>query len=278
MPRYESPYDPASMPKNLEHVLYEKKGHVAYVTINRPEVRNALHSYAYAELRACWRDIGLDPDIYCGVVTGAGTDAFCGGRDVKFLARYQAEGKRTPHEDPNNPMYHWGGGGQPSDANLEKPLIAAINGLAVGVGLTLALQCQLRVMADTAWIGDTHTKVGRLGSAHNLYTALPRTTAAYLTLCNGRLSAAECLAQAIVNQVVPQAELIPAAEKLAEMICDSSPLAVQAAVRLYRLAAAFPQPLISYARQLDQEVAESEDGAEGPRAFREKRKPVWKMR
>jgi len=262
---------------NLEHVIYEKKGHVAYVTINRPEVRNALHSYAYAELRACWRDIGLDPNIYCGIVTGAG-DAFCAGRDVKFLARYQAEGKRTPHEDPNNALFHWGGGGQPSDANLEKPLIAAINGLAVGVGLSLALQCQLRVMADNAWIGDTHTKVGRLGSAHNLYCMLPRTTAAYLTLCNGRLTARECYEQSIVNKVVPRERLISTCEEMAEMICDSSPLAVQAAVRLYRLAAAFDPALASYARHLDQEVAESEDGAEGPRAFREKRKPVWNMR
>ena len=167
MPRYESPYDPSTMPQKLEHVIYEKKGHVAYVTINRPEVRNALHSYAYTELRACWRDIGLDPDIYVGIVTGTG-EAFCAGRDVKFLASYQAQGKRTPHKDPNNPLFHWGG--------------------------------------------------------------------------------------------------------------DSSPLAVQAAIRLYRLAAAFPLSLVSYARQLDQEVAESEDGAEGPRAFREKRKPVWKLR
>ena len=146
---------------------------------------------------------------------------------------------RTPHEDPNNPLFHWGGGGQPSDVNLEKPLIAAINGFAVGVGLSLALQCQLRVMAEDAWIGDTHTKVGRLGSAHNLYATLPRTTAAYLTLCNGRLTAQECLQQAIVNKVVPRDQLIAAAEQLAEMICDSSPLAVQAAVRLYRLTAAF---------------------------------------
>jgi len=177
MPQYESPYDPSTSPKNLQHVIYEKKGHVAYVTIDRPDVKNALHSYAYAELRSCWRDIGLDPDIYVGIVTGAGS-AFCAGRDVKFLAEYQKKGLRTPHEDPNNPLFHWGGGGQPSDVNLEKPLIAAINGLAVGVGLTLALQCQLRVMAEDAWIGDTHTKVGRLGSAHNLYEMLPRTTAA----------------------------------------------------------------------------------------------------
>ncbi len=277
MPKYESPYDPASMPKNLEHVLYEKKGHVAYVTINRPEVRNALHSHAYVELRACWRDIGLDPDIYCGIVTGAGP-AFCAGRDVKFLARYQAEGKRTPHEDPNSPIFHWGGGGQPKDVNLEKPLIAAINGFAVGVGLSIALQCQLRVMADDAWLGDQHTNVGRLGAPHDMYAAMPRAVAAYMTLCNGRLNAADCLRYALVNKVVPKDELIPAAEQLAGMICDSSPLAVQAAVRLYRLAAAFPASLDAYARHLDQEIAETEDGAEGARAFREKRRPVWQVR
>lgn len=278
MPRYESPYDPASAPKNLEHVSYVKKGGVAYVTINRPEVRNALHSFAYAELRSCWRDIGLDPQIRCGIVTGAGKDAFCAGRDVKFLARYQAEGKRTPHEDPNNPLFHWGGGGQPSDANLEKPLIAAINGFAVGVGFSLALQCQLRIMSRTAWVGDTHTKIGRLGSAHNLYEMLPRTVAAYLTLCNGRLTADECLQHSIVNKVVEPDNLMAEAEKMAAMIVDAAPVAVQAAVRLYRLSAAFHPALAAYARHLDQEVAENEDGAEGPKAFREKRKPNWKGR
>jgi enoyl-CoA hydratase/carnithine racemase len=92
------------------------------------------------------------------------------------------------------------------------------------------------------------------------------------------LSAQECFAQAIVNKVVPRNQLIATCEQMAEMICESSPLAVQAAVRLYRLTAAFPPSLASYARHLDQEIAESEDGAEGPRAFREKRKPVWKMR
>jgi len=265
------------MPKDLQHVLYEKKGHVAYVTLNRPEVRNALHSYAYAEMRACWRDIGLDPSIYVGIVTGAGS-AFCAGRDVKFLAQYQAQGKRTPHEDPNDPMFHWGGGGQPQDVNLEKPLIAAINGFAVGVGLNIILQCQLRVMADTAWLGDQHTNVGRLGAPHEMYPALPRTTAAYLTLCNGRLTAQECLAQAIVNKVVPREGLMAAAEAMAEMVCAGSPLAVQAAIRLYRLTASFPASLSAYARHLDQEIAETEDGAEGSRAFKEKRKPQWKLR
>jgi len=275
--RYESPYDSSSMPKDLKHVLYEKKGHVAYVTLNRPEVRNALHSYAYVEMRSCWRDIGLDPNVYVAIVTGTGP-AFCAGRDVKFLAEYQAQGKRTPHEDPNNPIFHWGGGGQPQDVNLEKPLICALNGFAVGVGLNIALQCQLRVMADDAWIGDQHTNVGRLGAPHEMYAALPRTAAAYLTLCNGRLGAQECLQLGIVNKVVPKDQVLRAAEQLAEMVCLGSPLAVQAAVRLYKLTGAFPAALSSYARHLDQEIAETEDGAEGSRAFSEKRKPNWKMR
>src|SRR4029077_17139527 len=119
---------------------------------------------------------------------------------------------------------------------------------------------------------------GRLGSAHNLYAALPRTTAAYLTLCNGRLTAQECYAQAIVNKVVPRAKLMETCEQMAEMICDSSPLAVQAAIRLYRLTAAFPPSLVSYACDLDQQIAETEVGAEGPRACGERRKPQWKMR
>jgi enoyl-CoA hydratase/carnithine racemase len=277
MPKPQSLYDPASAPKGLEFIKYEKKSHIAYVTINRPEVRNALHSYAYIELRSCWRDIGLDPNIYVGIVTGTG-QAFCGGRDVKFLAAHFAEGKRTPHEDPNSPHYHWGGGGQPQDVNLEKPLIAALNGFAVGVGLNIALQCQLRVMADDAWIGDQHTNVGRLGAPHEIYQALPRVAAAFLTLCNGRLSAQQCLQWAIVNQVVPRDKVIEAAEELAEMVCLGSPLATQAAVRMYRLTGAFPAPLLAYARHLDQEIAETEDGQEGAQAFREKRRPAWKLR
>ncbi|MEV6845787.1 enoyl-CoA hydratase-related protein [Actinoplanes sp. NPDC051411] len=277
MSSYESPYDPESAPRDLEFVRYEKKGHVAYVRLNRPEVRNALHSFIYVELRRCWRDIQLDPNIYVGIVSGEGK-AFCAGRDVKFLAQYQAEGKRTPHEDPNSPIFHWGGGGQPEDVGLEKPLICALNGFAVGVGLTLALQCQLRVMADDAWIGDQHTNVGRLGSPHRKYLELPRATAAYLTLCNGRLTAQECLQQGIVNRVVPEDKLMETAEELADMVCQGSPLAVQAAVRLYRLAAAVPQSLTDYAKHLDKEIAESDDGAEGPRAFKEKRAPVWTLK
>jgi enoyl-CoA hydratase/carnithine racemase len=277
MPKPRTTYKPDSTPKDLEFIKYEKKGHVAYVTINRPEVRNALHSYAYAELRSCWHDIGIDPNVYVGILTATGP-AFCAGRDVKFWARHRVEGTQTPHEDPNNPMFHWGGGGQPQDVNLEKPLIAALNGFAVGVGLNMALQCQLRVMAEDAWLGDQHTNVGRLGAPHEIYAAIPRTAAAFLTLCNGRLGAQECLQLGIVNKVVPKEKVVQAAEELAEMICLGSPLAVQAAIRMYRMTAAFPAALSTLGRYLDQEIAETEDGEEGARAFAEKRRPQWKLR
>lgn len=274
MSKYQSTYDPGSAPRDLEHVVYEKSGHIATVTINRPEVRNALHSYTYVELRRCWLDISRDENVFVAVLTGAG-EAFCAGRDLKFLAAHQDQNRRTPHEDPNSPIYHWGGGGQPEDVEIFKPIICALNGFAVGVGLTMALQCQLRVMADDAWIGDQHTNVGRLGAPHKKYAAMPRAVAAYLTLCNGRLSAQECLQYGLVNRVVPRSEVLANAMELAEMVCDGSPRAVQAAVRLYRLSAAFPAGLNELGRHLDQEIAESPDGIEGPRAFRERRRPVW---
>jgi enoyl-CoA hydratase/carnithine racemase len=231
-----------------------------------------------AEIRLAVRsDIGLDPDIYVAIVTGAG-EAFCAGRDVKFLASYQAQGKRTPHEDPNSPLYHWGGGGQPSDANLEKPLIAAINGLAVGVGLSLALQCQLRVMAETR-LDRRHPHQGRTAGlgAQSLHGA----------------AAHDRGLSHLVQRPAHRRGMLPPGDRQqggAAREADSHvrgdgrddlrQLAARRAgqVRLYRLAAAFRPSLVSYARDLDQFVAESEDGAEGPRAFREKRKPVWKMR
>lgn len=274
MTEYVSSYEPSMAPSDLEFIRYEKKDHIAYVTINRPERLNALHTFSYAELRSCWRDIQLDPDIYVAILTGEGR-AFCAGRDVKFLSEYQQQGKRTPHEDPSSPYYFFGGGGKPSDVGVDKPLIAAINGLAVGVGLNILLQCQLRVMADDAWLGDQHTNIGRVGAPHELYAGLPRTTAAYLTLCNGRLTAKDCLEQAIVNKVVPRHELLDAATELAEMVCRNAPLAVQAAVRTYRLAGAFPPALTEYALELDRVIGESDDCAEGALAFAEKRRPVW---
>jgi enoyl-CoA hydratase/carnithine racemase len=266
-------YNPASTPTGLRFIDYRKKDHVAYVTINRPEVRNALHTYAYIEMRQCWQDIARDPDVYVGIVTGSGS-AFCAGRDMRFLAAHQEAGKLTPHEDPSSEMFRWGGGGLPEDVGLNKPMIAAVNGFAVGVGLTLVLQCQLRVMADSAWLGDQHTNVGRLGAPQAKYTALPRAVAAYLTLCNGRLTAQEALAMGVVNRVTGHDQVVAQAEQLAAMVCHSAPRAVQAAVELYRLVAATPE-ISAYAQHLDKEIAQTADSREGAAAFKQKRAPQW---
>ena len=203
--RYSTSYDPKSAPQKLEHLIYKKKGNVAYVTINRPERLNALHTYAHQELNSVWKDIQRDPSMYVAILTGNGR-AFCAGRDVKFLSEFQQKGELAPHEDPNNPAFNWGGGGQPRVAKLEKPVIAAINGLAVGVGMNIIMQCQLRVMADDAWLGDQHTNVGRFGAPQELYFNLPPATASYLSLCNGRLTAQAALSQGVVNVVVPEGE------------------------------------------------------------------------
>ena len=274
MAKLSSPYDPAMAPKDLKFVIYEKKGHVAYITLNRPEVRNALHTFSYREMRACWLDMGMDPKIRVGIVSATGL-AFCAGRDVKFLRQYQEQGKRTPHEDPTSPEYFWGGGGMPIDANLEKPLICAVQGFAVGVGLNLFLQCHLGVMAGGAWLGAQHTNVGRMGAPEQIYAALPRATAAYLTLCNGRLRAPECLQQGIVNRVVPKEGLMAAAEELAAMVAKGAPKATQAVVKMMRLTAAFSPELVAFSKHLDRETGESEECAEGARAFNEKRAPIW---
>jgi enoyl-CoA hydratase/carnithine racemase len=271
---YASTYDPTNAPKDLLFLIYEKKGHVAYIIINRPEVLNALHTYCYQELRKCYRDIQRDPNIYCAIITGKGR-AFCAGRDVKFLAKHQQEGKRTPHEDPNSDEYIWGGGGHPNDSEVDKPLICALNGFTVGVGLTIALQCQLRVMADDAWLGDQHTAIGRLGVPHEIYQALPRATAAYLTLCNGRLTPEECLSQGIVNRVVPKDKVLETAEELAAMVCKGGPESTQACVRLFKLSAAFSPAMTAHAKALDKQTGESDECAEGALAFKEKREPKW---
>jgi enoyl-CoA hydratase/carnithine racemase len=129
------------------------------------------------------------------------------------------------------------------------------------------------------WLGDQHTMVGRLGSPHGMYNAMPRTAAAFLRLRNGRLTAQDCLQRAIVNQVVPKEQVLGSALQLAEMVCAGSPLEAHGVVRMYRTTAAFPPSLSlsAYARHLDQEIAETDDGEEGARAFAEKRKPVWQL-
>ena len=128
-------------------------------------------------------------------------------------------------------------------------------------------------MAEDAWIGDTHTKVGRLGSAHNLYTALPRTVAAYLTLCNGRLTASECLQHSIVNKVVPLAELDAAVKAWTDILAERSPTALALAKRSFNADSENIRGISLAMLSAVKLFYETEESKEGVRAFKEKRKP-----
>ncbi len=261
----------------LETVIYEKKDHIAFVTLNRPEARNAYDDQMHGDLDKVWRDVRGDTNVWAVVLTGAGRDAFCAGRDVKELAEYQRQGREVPRYDPASPTYGQFGA-YVHQYRVRKPIVGAINGLAVGGGLMMLLSCDLRVMSDTAWLGDMHVNVGQLGGALRLVQALPYAVACELALMGGRMNAQRAYEVGLVNRVVSYEEVLPEATRMAERVCEMAPLAVQRSKELMQL---FLQPEAGL-EQLDEhymaDMRLTEDGREGPRAFREKRKPVWKGR
>ncbi|MGE5618608.1 MAG: enoyl-CoA hydratase/isomerase family protein [Sphingomonadaceae bacterium] len=258
----------------FETVIYEKRGHLALVTLNRPQARNAYDDQMQGELDQVWRDVRGDANVWVVVLTGTG-EAFCAGRDVKELAAYQAQGRLVPRYDPASPTYGQFGA-HLHRYGIRKPVVAGINGFAVGGGLALALSCDIRVMAETAWIGDLHVNIGQVGGALRYVQALPYPIAAELVFMGGRMSAQRAYEVGLVNRVVPREEVLPEAIRIAERICEMSPLAVQRSKEIMQM---YLQPEAGLAQLEEHYMAEmrlTEDGQEGPRAFREKRKPVWK--
>jgi enoyl-CoA hydratase/carnithine racemase len=253
----------------LQFVRYEKRGHVATVTIDRPEVMNALHPPANEELSRVWDDVAADRDVWVAVVTGAGDRAFSAGNDLKWTAE---------HGMPRMPK--GGFAGLVARDDLWKPLIAAVNGVALGGGFEIALACDVIVAAEHARFGLPEPRVGLMaaaGGVHRLPRHVPLKLAMGMIVTGRQITAAEAARIGLVNEVVPGAELMAAAARWAGEILECSPLAVQAAKqaalqglgRPILEAMAEPYPLM---RQL----FTSEDAREGPRAFAEKRRPRWR--
>ncbi len=256
----------------FEHVLYEKKGHIAYVTINRPQVMNALHPPAHAELTRAWDDFIADDQLWVAILTGAGERAFSAGSDLKYRV------EQTDDDQLRNPVH--------SPVHIldrcYKPIIAAVNGYAIGGGLELALRCDLIVAAASARFGFPEPRRGLLADAGGV-VKLPRRIPYHLAmglLLTGKLfSAQEALAMGLVNEVADGEPVLAAAERWAAEILACGPLAVQAAkqVALHTI----ESPISQAQCQLEDLTAVrrlrlSEDYAEGPRAFAEKRQPQWK--
>jgi enoyl-CoA hydratase/carnithine racemase len=258
---------------SYEHVIYEKKGHVAYVTLNRPERMNALDKRSHTELIEIFDDFERDPDAWVAIITGAGERAFCAGNDLKATAEASANGEQRV--DPRSRFaaitrgYH-----------CPKPLIAAVNGVAAGGGFEIALACDIVIAADAARFGLPEPRVGLIagaGGIHRLSRQIPVKQAMGMLLTGRLVSADEGYRLGFVNEVVPAAGLTAAADRWAIEILECSPLLVQLTKESAH--AGFGLTVDeAIARDWEERIPRlhaSQDYLEGPKAFAEKRAPVW---
>lgn len=250
-------------------VTYERRGPAAWLTINRPEARNALNKAVRDGLWHGVRRFNADGDAKVLVLTGAGDKAFCAGGDLKEMATQALE---IP---PPDFLPQFG-----RNIDVPKPTIAAVNGVAYAGGFALAQQCDLCLAADTAKFAITEVKVGRGAPwAAPLPWLIPPRVAMQILLTGDPITAQRAHEIGLVNDVVPAAGLTTRAQELAERIAANAPLSVLAAKRTVRLAAEHPLgAAFEEADQIWAPVYRSEDAQEGPAAFRDKRPPAWKGR
>ena len=256
-----------------EHVIYEKRGHLAVVTLNRPERMNALDSHSHLELIDIFDDFAADPEAWVAIITGAGERAFCAGNDLKATAQATADGAERVNAGSRFAAITRG-------YDCPKPLIAAVNGVAAGGGFEIALACDIVVAADSARFGLPEPRVGLIagaGGIHRLSRQIPLKAAMGMLLTGRLVSAAEGLRLGFVNEVVPAGELMAAAGRWADGILECSPLLVQLTKEAARDGFGLPVDE-AIARDWEERIPRmlaSEDYREGPLAFAEKRKPAW---
>jgi enoyl-CoA hydratase/carnithine racemase len=250
-------------------VHYTREGPVAWLTIDRPEARNALSAEVRAGLWDGVHRFCADDDAAVLVLTGAGDRAFCAGGDLREMA----DGALTVPPPDYLPQFG-------RNVAVEKPTIAAVNGVAYAGGFLLAQNCDLVVAADTARFAITEAKVCRCSPwAVPLPLLVPPRIAMQLLLTGDPIDARRAHEVGLVNQVVPPAELRAAAQRLAERIAANAPLSVRAAKKTVALAAELPLgAAFDRAEELWAPVYRSADAQEGPAAFRDKRTPVWQGR
>jgi len=252
---------------------YKKEGRIAIFTINRPEALNSMNMEAVRELHETMVDFRDDPELWVGIITGAGEKAFSAGADIKDTLPFMKEHRDSPWATPAIPM---------RGLELWKPLIAAINGLALGGGLEIALACDIRIASENARFGTPEVTLGLIpgwGGTQRLPRMLPWCKAAEILLMGRLIDAQEASRIGLVNKIVPVEELMPTAREWAEVICQAGPLAVRAAKEaMIRGCGMTLEEGLRLENSLEAYLLETEDFTEGTTAFVEKRKPVYKAK
>ena len=256
---------------SYETLLHEKRGGIAYVTVNRPEKLNALNAKVIGELEDSFRALSIDADVRVVILTGAGDKAFVAGADIGELASLSAlDGREFARR-----------GQQVFDLieNLGKPVIAAVNGYALGGGCELAMACSLRVASENARFGQPEVKLGLIpgyGGTQRLARLIGKGRALELTTMGDPITAQEAYRLGLVNQVVPPQDLMPTCEATARKIIANAPLAVKFALEAvnHGLDMTLEEGLFLEANLFGLCCA-TDDMKEGTRAFLEKRPPKF---
>lgn len=254
-----------------DNILVERDGHIGIITISRPEKLNSMTPEMANALVAAVNAFNIDDQIRCVILTGAGEKAFCAGSDIRTLDDYE-----TPWAFRNRPDY--------CDAirALLKPSIAAVNGYAFGGGLETAMTCDIRIASENASFAAPEIKLGWIGGggmAVNLAHAVGPSNAALMIMTGDPIDAATAERWGLVSRVVPQADLLTEARKIAAAIAARAPIAAETAK--LNLRAAWEMSIadaITYERDLQTICFATEDAREGRAAFKEKRTPVFNRR
>lgn len=250
-----------------EHLKVERDGRLMIITLNRPQVRNALHAPACVELSSALDELQSDPELWIGIITGAGDKAFCSGHDLT--------------DNFFEPMPPTGWAGMSKRTGLDKPIIAAVNGYALGGGFEIVLMSDIVIAEERASFGLSEPRVGFVaagGGSQKLPLRVPKAIAMGMLLTGNRMGAEEAARWGLVNEVVPNGGSVEAARRWADQILACSPAAVRFTKQIAMLALEpeiTSRPPFDLVEKIKPVLFELEDTREGMRAFAEKRKPVW---
>ena len=255
-----------------EFITYQQDGPVVTITLNRPERLNAVHPPASLELARAWATFRDDDSAWIAILTGAGDRAFSAGNDLKYQAEMNAAGTSRP------PM-RGGFGGITAEFECWKPMIAAVNGFALGGGLEMALACDIIIAAEGARLGLPEPTVGLIagaGGVHRLPRQIPYHIALGYMFTARHMTAQEAHRWGLVNEVVPPNDLLPAARRWADQILRCSPLSIRATKEAAQRGLDMPlRDAVTHDFHTYQVLGRSQDIKEGPLAFAEKRPPHW---